>query len=100
LTELACLRGGGNPLFIEEVARALRDGSQDLREAARLEVSLAQARERIPETLWGVVAARIDALPERAKRVLEMAAVVGERFDADLVGDVLPGLADEPPALL
>ena len=82
LAELACLRGGGNPLFVEEVARALRDGSPGLREAARLELSLARARERIPETLWGVVAARIDALPESAKRVLEMAAVVGERFDA------------------
>ena len=100
LADLACLRGGGNPLFIEEVARALRDGSPDLREAARLEVSLARARERIPDTLWGVVAARIDALPENAKRVLEMAAVVGEPFDKELVSDVLSGLGDEPPALL
>jgi tetratricopeptide (TPR) repeat protein len=96
LAELACLRGGGNPLFVEEVARALRDGSPDLREAARLELSLARARERVPDTLWGVVAARIDALPESAKRVLEMAAVVGESFDAELVRDVVPGLADEP----
>ena len=100
LAELACLRGGGNPLFIEEVARALRDGSQELREAARLELSLVRARERVPETLWGVVAARIDALPEGAKRVLEMAAVVGERFDAELVSDVLSGLAEAPSALL
>jgi class 3 adenylate cyclase/tetratricopeptide (TPR) repeat protein len=100
LAELACMRGGGNPLFVEEVARALRDGSEQLREAARLEVSLARARERIPETLWGVVAARIDALPESAKRVLEMAAVVGERFDAELVRDVVSGLSEEPAALL
>jgi hypothetical protein len=96
LVELAVLRGGGNPLFVEEVARSLRDGGSELREAARLEVALARARERIPETLWGVVAARIDALPESAKRVLEMAAVVGERFDADLVRDVVSGLVEEP----
>jgi class 3 adenylate cyclase/tetratricopeptide (TPR) repeat protein len=100
LAELACLRGGGNPLFIEEVARALRDGSPGLREAARLELSLTRARDRLPDTLWGVVAARIDALPEGAKRVLEMAAVVGERFDAELVRDVVPGLADEPTSLI
>ncbi len=100
LAEIACLRGGGNPLFIEEVARALRDGTEGMRDAARLEVSLARAPERIPETLWGVIAARIDALPESAKRVLEMAAVVGECFDADLVGDVLPGLDAEPTASL
>lgn len=100
LAELACMRGGGNPLFVEEVARALREGSEHLREAARLEVSLARARERVPETLWGVVAARIDALPESAKRVLEMAAVVGERFDAELVRDVVSGLNEEPADLL
>jgi class 3 adenylate cyclase/tetratricopeptide (TPR) repeat protein len=100
LSELACLRGGGNPLFVEEVARALRDGSEELRDTARLEVSLARARERIPDTLRGVIAARVDALPENAKRVLEMAAVVGERFDAELVRDVLPGLPDDAPAQL
>jgi len=100
LAELACVRGGGNPLFVEEVARALRDGTQELREAARLELKLVRARERIPETLWGVVAARIDALPESAKRVLEMAAVVGERFDPELVSDVLAGLSDDASVLL
>ena len=68
LVELACLRGGGNPLFVEEVARALRDGSDSARDAARLEVSLGRARERIPETLHAVVASRIDALPPSAKR--------------------------------
>jgi class 3 adenylate cyclase/tetratricopeptide (TPR) repeat protein len=100
LYELACLRGGGNPLFVEEVTRALRDGSEELRDAARLELSLARARERVPDTLRGVVAARVDALPEDAKRVLEMAAVVGECFDAELVRDVLSGLPDDPPAQL
>jgi class 3 adenylate cyclase/tetratricopeptide (TPR) repeat protein len=100
LIELTCLRGGGNPLFVEEVARALRDGSESLRDAARIEMSLARAPQRVPDTLWGVVAARIDALPEDAKRVLEMAAVVGECFDAELVGDVLAGLDVEPGVLL
>jgi class 3 adenylate cyclase/predicted ATPase len=100
LSELACLRGGGNPLFVEEVARALRDGSEGLRAAARLEVSLARARERVPDTLRGVVAARVDALPEGAKRVLEMAAVVGERFDAELLKDVVSGSTEDAPAQL
>jgi adenylate cyclase len=100
LAELACLRGGGNPLYVEEVARALREGPDEVRDAARLEVSLARSRERIPDTLWGVVAARIDALPESAKRVLEMAAVVGESFQAELVADVLPGLDGDPSTLL
>jgi class 3 adenylate cyclase/tetratricopeptide (TPR) repeat protein len=100
LAELACLRGGGNPLFVEEVARSLREGSDALRETARLELRLARAPERIPGTLRGVVAARIDALPEDAKRVLEVGAVVGERFDLELLADVLPGLAEALPVHL
>jgi class 3 adenylate cyclase/tetratricopeptide (TPR) repeat protein len=95
LAELACLRGGGNPLFIEEVARALRDGPASARDAARLEVALGRARERIPETLHAVVASRVDALPPDAKSLLEVAAVLGEPFEPELLAEVEPGIAAE-----
>lgn len=100
LAELACLRGGGNPLFVEEVARALRDGAESLRDAARAELALSRARERIPETLHAVVAARIDALPEKCKRLLEAAAVIGEPFTVDLLRDLEPESAADADALL
>jgi class 3 adenylate cyclase/tetratricopeptide (TPR) repeat protein len=95
LAELAWRRGGGNPLFVEEVARSLRDGAETLRDAARTEIALARMRDRVPETLQGVVAARIDALPEGAKRLLEAAAVVGEPFAPDLLCEVEPAVRDE-----
>jgi class 3 adenylate cyclase/tetratricopeptide (TPR) repeat protein len=100
LAELAWLRGGGNPLFVEEVARALREGAEAVRDAARAEVSLARLRDRVPETLHGVVAARIDALPEPSKRLLEAAAVVGEPFASDLLAAVEPGVAGDPDRAL
>jgi class 3 adenylate cyclase/tetratricopeptide (TPR) repeat protein len=74
---LAVHRGGGNPLFVEEVSRSLRDGCEELRRSARLEVALRGAAVRVPETLVGVIAARVDALPQRGKRLLEALSVVG-----------------------
>jgi tetratricopeptide (TPR) repeat protein len=100
LAELAWLRGGGNPLFVEEVSRALRDGAEALRDAARVEVALSRARERIPETLHAVVAARIDALPEHAKQLVEAAAVVGEPFALDLIREVEPRSAADVEGVL
>jgi len=74
LAKLAALRGGGNPLYVEELARALRErGEADL-----------------PETLLGVVAARVDALPSPAKRLLEAAAVLGEPCAPELLREVEP----------
>lgn len=100
LAELAVERGGGNPLFVEEVSRTLRDGGAALRESARLEVEWRNRHEPVPETLNGVVAARIDALPDPAKRLLQAASVIGRPFDPDLLMQLEPGEARTLPVLL
>jgi class 3 adenylate cyclase/tetratricopeptide (TPR) repeat protein len=57
-------RAGGNPLYAEEYARMLADGDPGL--------------TAVPETLQAAVAARIDALPEDEKQLLQQAAVLGK----------------------
>jgi DNA-binding SARP family transcriptional activator len=65
----AVVRGvSGNPLYIEEFARAL---------AARSEGDVLPA---LPETIQGVIAARLDALPSPEKAVIHDAAVLGRVF--------------------
>jgi len=59
---------GGNPLYAEEYARMLE-----------AEPSLGT----VPETLQGVVAARIDALPMEEKELLQHASVFGKVFWTD-----------------
>lgn len=55
-------KGDGNPLFLEELTRAVLDrGSGD----------------RVPDTVHGVIMARIDRLPDLAKHLLQTAAVIG-----------------------
>jgi class 3 adenylate cyclase/tetratricopeptide (TPR) repeat protein len=67
-------RAGGNPLFAEEYARMLADGSD--------------AAAVAPETLQGVVAARIDALPGEEKELLQLAAVLGKVFWTDALASL------------
>jgi class 3 adenylate cyclase/tetratricopeptide (TPR) repeat protein len=72
-------RAAGVPLFAEELARMLDSG----------EVGTA-----LPETLQGIVAARIDGLDAAEKALLQDAAVLGKVFWTDALG-TLSGLSDD-----
>ena len=63
--EVLLARIGGNPLYAEQFCRIVV-------EHGRL--------EELPETLHGIVAARLDALADVEKRLLQDAAVVGKVF--------------------
>jgi class 3 adenylate cyclase/tetratricopeptide (TPR) repeat protein len=73
-------RAGGNPLYAEEFARLLA-------ERAGEELT-------VPETVQGIIAARLDALSPEHKRLLQDAAVVGKVFWAGAV-DALDGAGPE-----
>jgi tetratricopeptide (TPR) repeat protein len=63
-TELLA-RAGGNPLYAEEYVRALRERGRF---------------EQLPETIQGMIAARLDLLEPSEKALLQDAAVVGRTF--------------------
>ena len=66
-------RAGGNPLYAEQFVELYTEqGSTD-------ELTL-------PETLQGIIAARLDGLPESEKSLLQDAAVVGKVFWASSIG--------------
>jgi class 3 adenylate cyclase/tetratricopeptide (TPR) repeat protein len=60
-------RAGGNPLYAEEFARMV----DELGEGSGL---------RLPESVQGIIAARLDALPVEEKLLLQDASVVGKVF--------------------
>ncbi len=72
----------GNPFFMEEVIRSLIDlGAIAKDEAAgRWRVSAQIDTISIPDTLRGVIVARIDRLDEDVKQVLKTASVIGRSF--------------------
>lgn len=71
-------RAGGNPLFLEEIVRGLAEQGELHRDESTAATGV--ARWSIPSTLRAVLAARIDALSDEAKRALQRAAVIGRFF--------------------
>jgi tetratricopeptide (TPR) repeat protein len=78
LTQLILDKAEGNPFFLEELVHAV--GDEPGRPFA------------VPDSVQGVLAARIDRLPERAKLLLQSAAVLGREFSESL----LRAIADAP----
>jgi class 3 adenylate cyclase len=87
--DLILARAEGNPFFVEEVVRMLIDHGvierTDGRWVATAEVDTIQ----IPETLHGLLLARIDQLPDAAKRSLRVASVIGRQFQVSVLERVL-----------
>jgi DNA-binding CsgD family transcriptional regulator/tetratricopeptide (TPR) repeat protein len=71
-------RSQGNPFFAEELLAARREGVE------------------LPAALRDLLLARVEALPEATRRVLQVAAVAGQRVDHDLLAEV----AGQPPERL
>jgi ABC-type oligopeptide transport system substrate-binding subunit/class 3 adenylate cyclase len=75
-------RAEGNPFYLEEVLRSLIDEGAIEQEAGtgRWLAAREVGEIAIPDTLQGVLMARIDRLQEETKRVLQMASVIGRLF--------------------
>ncbi len=85
----------GNPFFVEEVIRMLIDRGGIARHATsgHWVVTGDVQKIEIPDTLHGVLSARIDRLPDEAKRALQIAAVIGRRFQVNVLEQVLREMA-------
>ncbi|WP_369719739.1 adenylate/guanylate cyclase domain-containing protein [Bradyrhizobium sp. LLZ17] len=81
-------RAQGNPFFLEELIKALveRGDFEGERGSYRLKGGL--DRIPLPSTVQAVVAARIDRLEEKAKKVLEIASVVGREIPMSVLDGV------------
>jgi class 3 adenylate cyclase/tetratricopeptide (TPR) repeat protein len=70
----------GNPFFLEEIMRTLIDRKVVLREGNHWRATSAIETITIPDTIQGVIMARIDRLDEELKAVLRTASVIGRAF--------------------
>jgi len=62
-------RAGGNPFYLQELARLLTDGEVE--------------PSAVPVSVQALVSARLDAVPPARKLLLQHAAVVGEEFSVE-----------------
>jgi class 3 adenylate cyclase len=79
----------GNPFFVEEVIRMLIDNGAILQKGDHWEATREIEKVEIPDNLQGLLLARIDRLPEEAKRTLRVASVIGRQFSVSVLEQVL-----------
>lgn len=89
LRQMILAKAEGNPFFVEEVIRMLIDRGGIARKDGKWMVTREVQSIEIPDTLQGVLAARIDRLPEEAKRTLQIASVIGRKFQVKVLEKVL-----------
>jgi class 3 adenylate cyclase/tetratricopeptide (TPR) repeat protein len=106
-------RTEGNPLFIEETVRALFDDGALVRVAlphhrrdssggdgveptlTEVRVTRALSELRLPATVQGILAARIDRLQPEHKELLQTLAVIGRETPLDLIRAIDPRSSDQ-----
>jgi class 3 adenylate cyclase len=88
LKGLIAERTGGNPFFIEEIVQALFDEGALVRNGA-VKVTRSLSQLRLPPTVQGILAARIDRQPTEHKTLLQTLAVVGRESPLGLIRQVV-----------
>jgi class 3 adenylate cyclase/tetratricopeptide (TPR) repeat protein len=81
-------RTQGNPFFIEEMVQALFDEGALVRNGS-VKITRPLAQLRMPPTVQGILAARIDRLPSAEKDLLQTLAVVGRQAPLAVITQIV-----------
>jgi len=84
-------RAGGNPLFGEEILSLLMQQGALQVEGGEARFDAALGETAVPVGVQNLLTARIDGLPPEDRALLQVAAVIGPRFDPGLLASVMPG---------
>ncbi|MEZ4888543.1 MAG: tetratricopeptide repeat protein [Chitinophagales bacterium] len=86
LADAVLKRAGGNPFYAEELIFTLRDqGFIELKKEGEkmkcvVKGDLKKATQKLPESIQGLILARIDRLPPERQLILKIGAVIGRTF--------------------
>lgn len=80
LTEFLIEKTQGNPLYIEEFIRTLRESGLVEEKDRRYVLTALPSEVRAPGAIQGIIASRIDRLEPAVRRAIQAAAVVGRDF--------------------
>ncbi len=79
----------GNHFFVEEIIRSLVDNGAIVRDDGGWRAMPLAESVIVPDTLQGVIMARLDRLDDEARRLLQTAAVVGRIFSFSVLAGVI-----------
>jgi class 3 adenylate cyclase/tetratricopeptide (TPR) repeat protein len=100
LKQLIIDKTEGNPFFMEEIVQVLLDESALVRDGAGVRLTKTLNALKIPPTVQGILAARMDRLPADAKELLQTLAVTGREFPLSLIHAVVAKSDEELNRLL
>ena len=80
LKDLLLSRAAGNPLFMEELTRTLLQNGSIVEKDGHYSLGAEISHVDVPDTIQGIIAARMDRLEDSIKRTMQMASVVGRDF--------------------
>jgi class 3 adenylate cyclase/tetratricopeptide (TPR) repeat protein len=85
---LVCQKAEGNPFYLEEITRSFVDTGILTRTDGGYVLARPVTAQDVPDTVQGVIMARIDRLADTRKRTIQTAAVIGREFAAHLLGRI------------
>ena len=85
IVDIWCARAEGNPFYVEEVVRSLKESGAVRLSGERLRAGPGSTRSSSPSTIQDVIMARIDRLDEAPKKTLQLASVIGREFTRRLL---------------
>jgi predicted ATPase len=94
LREFVLSRSGNNPLFIEELIHCLHEDGTIQKKNHQYVLTRKVSDIHMPDTIQGIIAARIDRMEESLKRVMQVASVIGREF-AFRVLQTIMGMREE-----
>jgi class 3 adenylate cyclase/tetratricopeptide (TPR) repeat protein len=80
LSNLILNRAAGNPLFMEELTHSLLENGSIQRTGDQYILTKKSSDLQVPDTIQGIIAARMDRLEENLKRIMQVASVIGREF--------------------
>jgi len=78
-------RAQGNPLFVEELTETIRETSKLQAVAGQWVLASTGGAQKLPDTIQGVVLARLDRLEVEPRLTISVASVAGRTFEVELI---------------
>lgn len=94
LKELILNRAGGNPLFVEELTHSLVENGSVQKKDHQYVLTKDLSEIELPDSIQGIIAARIDRVEENLKRIMQVASVIGREF-AYRILQTITGMREE-----
>jgi predicted ATPase len=94
LRDVILNRAAGNPLFMEEFTHTLLENGTIRKKDQQFVLTRDLSDVQVPDTIQGIIAARMDRLEDNLKRTMQVASVIGRDF-AFRILQAITGMKEE-----